>query len=269
MPYPGQSKGNRSASIPAKTLGRLAQRVLRQLTDFPQVGCRRSACEIHTLLIASKTRIAWMAVSGQEKMTTENRFKGRYEAHDTPWDIGAPDFNLILAVTNTPIKPCKAVDIGCGTGDNAIWLAQQGFDAVGIDTSEVAIAKAEEKASKAKSNCRFFVGNFLTGHIEGAPFGFIFDRGLFHVFETDEERKKLAENVHRHLGEAGLWLSLIGNADEQRNTPGPPQRRAGDIVNAVERYFEILSLVAGHFGANRPDPPRAWVCAMRKRQIPG
>jgi len=201
-------------------------------------------------------------------MTTEDRFKGRYESHDTPWDIGAPDFNLIETVNKTRIKPCKAIDIGCGTGDNAIWLAQQGFDVVGIDTSAVAIEKAKEKALKANTNCRFFVGNFLASQIEGAPFGFIFDRGLFHVFETEEERNNFAENVHRHLEKDGLWLSLIGNADEQRNTPGPPQRRAGDIVNAVEPYFEILSLISGYFGANRPDPPRAWDCLMQKRKIP-
>jgi 2-polyprenyl-3-methyl-5-hydroxy-6-metoxy-1,4-benzoquinol methylase len=67
-------------------------------------------------------------------MTVEDRFKGRYEAQDTPWDIGQPDFNLIQVVTTTPIKPCKAIDIGCGTGDNAIWLAQQGFTVAGIDS---------------------------------------------------------------------------------------------------------------------------------------
>jgi SAM-dependent methyltransferase len=172
-------------------------------------------------------------------MTTEDRFKGRYETHDTPWDIGQPDFNLIYAVINTPIKPCNAVDIGCGTGDNAIWLAQQGFQVLGIDTSEIAIERAKEKASKANAKCIFLVSNILKSQIEGAPFGFVFDRGLFHVFESDE----------------------------QRNTPGPPQRRARDIVNAVEPYFEILSLVSGHFGSNRPDPPRAWVCLMRKRRF--
>jgi ubiquinone/menaquinone biosynthesis C-methylase UbiE len=53
-------------------------------------------------------------------MTIEKRYKEKYETHDTPWDIGKPDFNLIQAVTSMPIDPCKALDIGCGTGDNAI-----------------------------------------------------------------------------------------------------------------------------------------------------
>ena len=63
----------------------------------------------------------------------------------------------------------------------------------------------------------------------------------------------------------GLWLSLLGNADELRHAPGPSQRTATDIVNSVEPYFEILSLVSSYFGSNRPNPPKAWVCLMRKR----
>jgi SAM-dependent methyltransferase len=164
-----------------------------------------------------------------------------------------------------PIKPCNAVDIGCGTGDNAIWLSQQGFHVLGIDTSELAIERAKEKTLKANANCSFLVSNILTSQFEGALFGFAFDRGCFHVLDSDQERKTYAESVNRHLEKDGLWLSLIGNADEQRQSPGPPQRSARDIVNAVEPYFEILSLVSGHFGANRPNPPRAWICLMRKR----
>ena len=199
-------------------------------------------------------------------MAEENRFKERYQTGDTPWDIGKPDSNLIQTVTTTPIKPCKALEIGCGTGDNAIRLSQQNFHVVGIDASEIAIEKAKEKASKADTKCAFLVSDFLTSHIEGAPFRFVFDRGCFHTMGSDKERKRFAENVNGHLGKDGLWLSLLGNADEQRDGPRPPQRTARDIVNAVEPYFEILLLASGHFGSNRPNPPRAWVCLMRKRR---
>jgi SAM-dependent methyltransferase len=198
-------------------------------------------------------------------MTEEKRFKQRYEAGDTPWDIGKPDVNLIQTVTTTPIKPCKALDIGCGTGDNAIWLSQQKFHVLGIDASEIAIEKAEQKALTANAKSTFRVSDILTSDVEGAPFGFAFDRGCFHALSSDKERKRFAEKVSVHLEKDGLWLSLLGNADEERHAPGPPQRTARDIVNAVEPYFEILSLVSGYFGSNRPNPPRAWVCLMRRR----
>jgi SAM-dependent methyltransferase len=200
-------------------------------------------------------------------MAIEERFKKRYESGDTPWDIGKPDFNLIQTVTTMGIEPCTALDIGCGTGDNSIWLAQNNFHVTGIDISEIAIQKAREKASKGNVKCTFMVINFLTNKIAGAPFGFAFDRGCFHALNSDEERKSFTENVAAHLEENALWLSLVGNADGQRHGPGPPQRTARDIVNSVEPCFEILSLVSSYFGSNRPNPPRAWVCLMRNRRL--
>lgn len=193
-------------------------------------------------------------------------FNRAYESGHAPWDTGKPDSNLIQTVTTTPIEPCKALEIGCGTGDNVIWLSQNNFDATGIDISEIAIEKAE-KASKANVKCTLVVIDFLTNKIEGLPFGFAFDRGCLHLFNSDEERKRFAENVAAHLETDGLWLSILGNADAQRHGPGPPQRTARDIVDSVEPYFEILSLVSSYFGSNRPNPPRAWVCLMRKRRF--
>ena len=198
-------------------------------------------------------------------MTTEERFQKRYESGDTPWDIGKPDFNLIQTVTTMAIRPCKALDIGCGTGDNSIWLAQKGFQVVGVDISETAVQKARDKALATQVACTFLVLDFLTHNIDGGPFGFVFDRGCFHTLNSDEERGSFAEKVAAHLEKDGLWLSLVGSADEQRQLPGPPRRTARDIVDNVEPYFEILSLVSSHFGSNRPDPPKNWACLMRKR----
>jgi SAM-dependent methyltransferase len=192
-------------------------------------------------------------------MTVEERYKERYKSGDTPWDVGKPDFNLIAVVTKKPIQSCKVLDVGCGTGDNSIWLAQNCFQVIGTDTSDIAIERAKEKASKA--NVEF------KNKIQGAPFGFVFDRGCFHSFSSEDDRRWFAQNAANHLDEAGLWLTIVGNADEDRQGPGPPQRTAGDIVLAVEPYFEILSLQSSHFGSNRPNPPRAWRCLMQKRRV--
>ena len=200
-------------------------------------------------------------------MTIEKRYRERYKSGDTPWDVSQPDFNLIEVVTVKPILGCKALDIGCGTGDNSIWLAQKGFQVIGTDTSDITLEKAKEKASKANVECGFVLVDFLKNKIEGAPFGFVFDRGCFHSFNSENDRKSFAQNVADHLEEAGLWLTIVGNADEHRQGPGPPQRTAGDIVLAVEPYFKVLSLISSHFGSNRPKPPSAWRCLMQKRHV--
>ena len=200
-------------------------------------------------------------------MTIEKRYRKRYKSGSTPWDAGQPDFNLIEIVTKNPIPSCKVLDVGCGTGDNSIWLAQNRFQVIGTDISGVAIEKAKEKASKANVKCDFILVEFLKNKIEGAPFGFVFDRGCFHSFSSEDDRRRFAQNAATHLEEAGLWLTIAGNADEDRQGPGPPQRTAGDIVLAVEPYFEILSLQSTQFGSNRPNPPRAWRCLMQKRHV--
>ncbi len=200
-------------------------------------------------------------------MRTEDRFKEMYKSGYTPWDIGRPDFNLVEVVAQKPILRCKAIDIGCGTGDNSIWLAQNGFQVTGTETSGIALEQAKEKASDAKVECEFILADFLNDKIEGAPFGFAFDRGCFHSFSSGDDRKSFAQNVAAHLEEAGLWLTLVGNADEDRKGPGPPQWTGRDIVLAVEPYFEVLSLVSTHFGSNHPNPPRAWRCLMQKRHV--
>jgi SAM-dependent methyltransferase len=200
-------------------------------------------------------------------MTMEQGYRERYESGDTPWDIARPDFNLIEVVTQKPIPSGKALEIGCGTGDNSIWLAQNRFEVTGTDISDVALAKAREKAARANVRCNFVLVDFSRDKIEGAPFGFAFDRGCFHSFNSSDDRRRFAQHVAVHMADGGLWLTLVGNADEQRQGPGPPQRMAGDIVLAVEPYFEVLSLTSSHFGSNRPSPPRAWRCLMQKRHV--
>ncbi len=200
-------------------------------------------------------------------MTTEDRFKEMYKSGCTPWDIGRADSNLIEVVTEKRIAGCKAIDIGCGTGDNSIWLAQNHFRVTGTDTSEIALEKAKEKASKAGVQCGFIIADFLNALIEGASFAFAFDRGCFHSFSSEDDRNRFAGNVAAHLEQGGLWLTLAGNADEDRKGPGPPQRSAKDIVLAAEPYFEILSLISTHFDSKLPNPPRAWRCLMKKRHV--
>jgi len=198
-------------------------------------------------------------------MSTHNHWEERYRIGSTPWDAGRPDFNLTDIVTKRPIRNCKTLEIGCGTGDNAVWLARNNFTVTGCDVSEIAVQKAREKASNANVKCTFFVTDFLNDEVPGAPFGFVFDRGCFHSFDFGEERNKFAENVAVHLEKGGLWLSIVGSADDPPRDHGPPRRTATDIVMAVEPYFEILSLDSSYFDSNRPKTPRAWVCLMRKR----
>jgi 2-polyprenyl-3-methyl-5-hydroxy-6-metoxy-1,4-benzoquinol methylase len=199
-------------------------------------------------------------------MKNEKMFQERYKSGDTPWDFGRPDFNLVNAVINNPIRGVRALDVGCGTGDNAIWLANNGFQVTGIDVSDIALDKARAKATKANVECDFVLADFLKDKIKGAPFGFVFDRGCFHTFDSKSDKRLFARHVADHLQIGGFWLTLTGNADEYGRQQGPPQLTAAEIVQTVEPLFEVLSLASSHFASKDLKPPRSWTCLMRKRQ---
>lgn len=201
-------------------------------------------------------------------MKIKKRFTEHYQKGFMPWAHDEADHNLVDVVESRPVKPCKALEPGCGTGTDAIWLARAGFDVTACDVVEIPLNIAREKAENTKARVQFIQLDFLNGNIKNAPFDFVFDRGYFHTYRTPGTRKKLAAKVASVLSDNGLWLSLVGSSDSPPRDSGPPMRSAKDIVNAVENFFEILYLKAGFFGNKEEKPVKIWVCLMKKRLIP-
>ena len=199
-------------------------------------------------------------------MSSKNYWENQYDSGFMPWDIETPDKNLINSVEEFNIKACKALEIGCGTETNSIWLARSGFTVLGVDVSEFAIAKAKEKVLLADVQCEFLALDILTGEMPDGNFEFIFDRGCFHTFDSPNERRLFAGAVSRNLSKTGVWLSLIGSKKGlPRLSAGPPRRSKSDITEAVEPYFHIVSLTSDYFESKLERPAHNWVCMMSKK----
>ena len=195
----------------------------------------------------------------------KENFEERYRNGNTPWDHGLPDRNLTGVIESIPIVPCKVLDIGCGTGDNVIWLAQHGFMAAGCDLSSTAIKKAEEKAAAVGVECTFTVCDFLKDKVDGVPVNLVIDRGCLHTIDKTKDRRRFAQYVAASLEEGGHWIVMTGNADEPPREVGPPQLTAAELTAIVESCFEILSLTSTTFDSDMEEPPMAWLCLLRKR----
>lgn len=193
-----------------------------------------------------------------------------YAQEFIPWDTQEPDPNLVEFVQRRGLAPGRALDVGCGTGTHALWLASLGFDVLGVDVSEraVELAKAKAKAKPIAGRCAFTTLDFLAAAPEGAPFDFVFDRGCFHVFDAHDERARFAARVADCLAPHGQWLSLIGSTEGPAREQGPPRRSARDIANAIEPALEIVELRAIAFDLDLPTPPRAWLCVARPGAVP-
>jgi 2-polyprenyl-3-methyl-5-hydroxy-6-metoxy-1,4-benzoquinol methylase len=132
---------------------------------------------------------------------------------EIPWNIEEPPKALVELVESEKVKPCKTIDLGCGTGNYAVYLASKGFDVTGVDISSAAIKIAKENAEKKGVKCNFLVADVL-GDLDEIEetFDFAYDWELLHhIFP--EKRKKYIENVYGILNPRGSYLSVCFSAD--------------------------------------------------------
>ena len=188
-----------------------------------------------------------------------------YAAGELPWDTGEPEPLLVEFVTSGRIQPTRTLEIGAGTGTNALWLAERGFDVLGVDLAPLAVERATAKLDGRALRCRFATLDVLTASVPEGPFQFVFDRGCFHVFDEPEERGGFAAGVAESLEPGGLWLSLIGSTEGPPREVGPPRRSAREISLAIEPVLEVVELRSAEF---RPHDANAWYCLARRRAIP-
>lgn len=191
-----------------------------------------------------------------------------YAQGDLPWDTGEPDPHLVELVTSGRVTPGRALEIGCGTGTNSLWLASQGFEVFAVDVAPRAVEKARAKAADSKGQVTFEVANVLTDPLPAGPFDFVFDRGCLHTFDEAAARARFAGRVAAELAPGGLWASLLGSTEGPKRDHGPPRRSAQDIAAAIEPSLEIVELKAVRFDARLPTPAAAWLCLSRRRTVP-
>lgn len=200
-------------------------------------------------------------------MTTRD-WDQNYADGEVPWDTGEPDPHLIEFVDSAMITPGRTLEVGCGTGTNSLWLSSRNFDVYGVDLAPRAIEQAEAKRQAAGSNAQFSVLDFMRDELPLEPFDFVFDRGVFHVFDEAEERAEFAARVARLLRPGAHWLCLAGSTEGPARDHGPPRRSALDLVGAVEPVLELVELRSSTFDAVLPSRAMAWVLLTRRRQVP-
>jgi SAM-dependent methyltransferase len=85
-------------------------------------------------------------------------FEWAYRSGTPPWDIGRAQ-PAIVRLAEARIIAGEVVDVGCGTGENALYLASRGLAVVGVDAAPTAIAQAREKARARQSSAAFLVAD--------------------------------------------------------------------------------------------------------------
>ena len=198
-------------------------------------------------------------------MDRTQHWNQRYESGSTPWDSGLPSTELRRVIEEANIKPCRVLELGCGTGTNAVLLAQLGFDVTAVDLSPLAIAQAKQKASDASVDVSWICGDVCSIAKPNEAFPLVFDRGCFHCIRRDVGVDAILKTLERVTVAGSQLIVFTGNANEQREH-GPPGLFEEDIRADLGSLFEINHLRPFHFeDAGGEQGPLGWSCQATRR----
>jgi SAM-dependent methyltransferase len=192
-----------------------------------------------------------------------------YRYFGAPWDIGPRDL-LVDLVREDQLKPGRVIDLGCGTGNNSIFLAQHGFEVTGVDYAHAAIAEARERADAAGVAVSF-IADDLTDleHVTGT-YDLLVDYGTLDDL-VPRDRDRYLENIlpltrentqmllycfewrFRWWERALFGLAVFGAMAME---PGEVERRFGE-------HFDIIQ-IAQHLDYSKW-PPGDAAYLMRRR----
>jgi len=191
-----------------------------------------------------------------------------------PWD-GPPRPELVSLVeggvlTTGQLAPGRAIDLGCGTGANVLYLAQHGFESTGVDFSAIALRAARTRANAVgmEARIRFVQGDLTASEIPGVegPFDLLIDYGT--LDDLDPAGRRAMAAVVTKLSRPGslflFWCFWARRPELPRLSLTGPSR----MIPVIEPGEET-ALFGDHFSIERlatPDPSTHTACFLMTRR---
>lgn len=197
-----------------------------------------------------------------DRKTFEDIYAGQ-----PPWDIGRPQQTFVDIAERVS---GSVLDVGCGTGENALFFAGRGHKVTGIDFLAEPIRRARQKAAERGLRANFLEMDALELKSLPEVFDSAIDSGLFHVF-SDDDRNRYVEGLASVLKPGGR-LFLLCFSNEEPGDQGPRRVTRGELEAAFASGWEIESIEpsrfevrsdADHLGFS-PGGPKAWLVVARR-----
>ena len=186
-----------------------------------------------------------------------------YQGGPAPWDVGRPQPAVVRLASEGGFTGA-VLDVGCGTGDNALHIAALGLAVLGVDVAETALAMARAKATEPGLDVEFATADAF--HLErlGRTFETVLDSGMFHTCNGDE-RPRYVASLASATGRGGtLYVLCFSDAGPD---PGPHPVSSADLRAAFTREagWEVAALEADRVATRFHDHGApAWVATVRR-----
>lgn len=180
------------------------------------------------------------------------------------WDVGHPQRPFVRLV-EAGVLDGPVLDVGCGTGELALFLASHGFDVLGIDLSALAIQQAREKAQLRHAPASFLVWDALDlSALADAGFSFrtVVDSAMFHVL-GDHERDRFVAGLDDVLAPGGVYCVLGDARRDPRDVYGVTPAELRERFTTTGDWEVVLSEETV-FQRRWRNTPAYFVCLQRQ-----
>ncbi|MBP6217007.1 MAG: class I SAM-dependent methyltransferase [Oligoflexales bacterium] len=192
-----------------------------------------------------------------------------YIQKDAPWDSGevSPEFrSRFVEWKIDSFSHPRVLDIGCGSGTNAIHLAKHQFHVTACDLSPEAISLAKRKAQDSSVCVEWMCADFLTHDWRCPPFPLLIDRGCYHILRhVNLNRFLTVLDQLTHKG--SLFFVLTGNS-HQTGEEGPPKVSAEELCQELGQVLHLKDLREFRFSkvriGDRETNPLGWSSVWEK-----
>ncbi len=189
-----------------------------------------------------------------------------YHAGTPPWETGHPARELVRVMEEGLIPPGRVLEVGCGTGADAIFLSQCGFEVTAVDSSPMAIERARIRLEETDEPVRFLLADVFEFIQTEQPFDLVYDAGFYH-FVREFELDRFLDLLWRATRPGSYYFALIGATGEAAEG-GPPQVAEDDIYAEPGRLLNVVRLRPFVFESPYHEPGyKGWSCLMQ-RPIP-
>jgi len=190
-----------------------------------------------------------------------------YRLGTPPWESGMVSQELVRVLDEGIVQPSTALELGCGTGADAIYLSKRGFDVTAVESSPTALERARVRARRENALLRLVLDDVFEFGPAAGPFDFVYDAGFYH-FIRHLDLDRLLDLLWRVTEPGSYYLALVGSSRE-RARGGPPQVSKSEIQDELGRLFDFVHLRSFRFESPRRESGYlGWSCLMQRPDLP-
>jgi len=189
-----------------------------------------------------------------------------YREGTPPWETGRVASELIRILEEGLLPSGTTLEVGCGTGADAVYLARRGLEVTAVDWSPLALERARRRATMAGAAVCFVLEDVFEFVRTVEPFDFVYDAGFYHFVRRTDLTRYL-DLLWRTARPGSFYLALSGSTGEEAEG-GPPQVSEEEIRSELGRMLEFVHL--RHFQFESPNRERGylgWSCLLKRPHV--